>query len=66
MNDALALVGEKLIPAYEDIQTAGAAHFSTISGERWLVAAEDARSKAAANRMIAFAGDRLHRCFARC
>ena len=53
MNDALKLVGEKLLPAYEDIQRE-ASGFLNDQRRKMAVAAEDARSRASGNRMIAF------------
>jgi methyl-accepting chemotaxis protein/methyl-accepting chemotaxis protein-1 (serine sensor receptor) len=53
MNDALPLVGEKLIPAYEQIQQQAQA-FLNDQRRKMATAAEDARAKAATNRMIAF------------
>jgi methyl-accepting chemotaxis protein len=53
MNDALKLVGEKLLPAYEDIQQQSRA-FLEAQRRKMSAAAEDGRSKASTNRMIAF------------
>ncbi len=53
MNDALKIVGEKLIPAYEEIQQASA-KFLDDQRREMAAAAEESRSKAASNRLIAF------------
>jgi methyl-accepting chemotaxis protein len=53
MNEALKVVGEKLIPAYEDIQQQARAFLNDQRREMG-GAAEDARAKASANRMVAF------------
>lgn len=53
MDDALKLLGEKLIPAYEDIQRQASA-FLNDQRRKMAVAAEAARSKASSNRIMAF------------
>jgi methyl-accepting chemotaxis protein/methyl-accepting chemotaxis protein-1 (serine sensor receptor) len=52
LNDALELAGKKLIPAYEDIQRQ-AATFLNNQRQEMAAAAEDARAKAAASRVMA-------------
>lgn len=53
MDEALKLVSGSLIPSYEDIQQR-AREYLNQQRVKMSVAAEDARSKAATNRMIAF------------
>jgi methyl-accepting chemotaxis protein/methyl-accepting chemotaxis protein-1 (serine sensor receptor) len=53
MNDALKLVNDKLIPAYEEIEQQ-ARSFLNDQRRKMVAAAEDAQSKASTNRMIAF------------
>jgi methyl-accepting chemotaxis protein/methyl-accepting chemotaxis protein-1 (serine sensor receptor) len=53
MNDALKLVSEQLVPAYEDIQRE-AHSFLEAQRQKMGAAAEHAQSNAAANRVIAF------------
>jgi methyl-accepting chemotaxis protein/methyl-accepting chemotaxis protein-1 (serine sensor receptor) len=53
MSDALKLVTEKLVPAYEDIQRQ-AHSFLADQRQKMSAAAEQAQSHAAANRVVAF------------
>jgi methyl-accepting chemotaxis protein/methyl-accepting chemotaxis protein-1 (serine sensor receptor) len=53
INDALKLVNDKLIPAYEGIEQQSRA-FVNDQRAKMSVAAEDAQSRASTNRMIAF------------
>jgi len=53
MDSALKLVGEKLLPAYEEIQQQSA-KFLNEQRQKMAAAAEDAQSRASTNRFIAF------------
>jgi methyl-accepting chemotaxis protein/methyl-accepting chemotaxis protein-1 (serine sensor receptor) len=53
MNKALELVGEKLLPAYENIQQESVRFLNSQRG-KMAAAAEDAQSQAATSRLIAF------------